>query len=355
MFIIIIFASFFRSSAGLAQPPVEAIFYYVNTEDSYQSLEAHIRQISILAPQAFKMDAQGAITGDLDPRALALAKQHNVPVMPLVVNPGFDEQIIHSVLQDSAARTRAISSLLALCQKHHFQGIQFDFEHIHVSYRDAYTQFVREAAAALRPKGYLLSAALFPRTSDAPGDSPFQKWYFDYRAGAFDYKALAEAADFLSIMTYDQHSSNTPPGPVAGLPWMERVIEYVLSKIPAQKFSLGIPLYSYHWFPSADLPPVEGGISGMFPRAKSTGRGLSFANAMTVLRENNAAAKWDERNQIHLSYFERGDVFEYIFLEDGRSFRAKFDLVNKYGLRGFSSWRLGLEDPAIWETLANLR
>jgi len=322
----------------------ERIFYYVNNQSSYESLKAHIQQISILAPQAFKMDAEGSVTGEVDPRALKLAKQHSVPVMPLVVNPGFDEEIIHSVLQDSTARQLAIKSLLVLCKENQFLGIQFDFEHIHVDYRDVYSQFVRETAAALHQNGFILSAAIFPRTGDAPGETPFQKWYFEFRAGAFDYKALAEAADFLSIMTYDQHSSNTPPGPVAGLPWMERVIEYVLTKIPAEKFSLGIPLYSYHWFPSASETAV-----------KSTGRGMGFAQAMEVLNKSNAEIKWDEKQQVALSYFENNDVFEFIFLEDARSFQAKYLLVEKYGLRGFSSWRLGLEDPAIWEMLVDLR
>ena len=324
------------------QHKYERIFYYVNNESSYESLQAHIQYISILAPQAFRMDGDGAITGEVDPRALKLAKQHGLPVMPLVVNPGFDDKIIHAVLQYGAARNRAIASLLVLCLQHQFLGIQFDFEHIHLEYRDAYSRFVREAADALHQKGFILSAAIFPRTGDAPGERPFQKWYFEYRAGAFDYKALADAADFLSIMTYDQHSSNTPPGPVAGLPWMERVIEYALTQIPAKQFSLGIPLYSYHWFPAADKAA-----------AKNTGRGMDFMQAMELLKESNAEINWDEKQQVAVSYFENNDLFEYVFLEDARSFEAKYRLVKKYGLRGFSSWRLGLEDPAIWEALAD--
>jgi spore germination protein YaaH len=53
------------------------------------------------------------------------------------------------------------------------------------------------------------------------------------------------------------------------------------------------------------------------------------------------------------TFFENGGLFEYIFFEDARSFRAKVDLIKKYKLRGFSAWVLGNEDPKVWEVLEN--
>ena len=38
-------------------------------------------------------------------------------------------------------------------------------------------------------------------------------------------------------------------------------------------------------------------------------------------------------------------------MEDARSFRAKLDLARELGLRGFSVWVLGPEDPEIWDAL----
>ncbi len=52
------------------------------------------------------------------------------------------------------------------------------------------------------------------------------------------------------------------------------------------------------------------------------------------------------------SFFSNAGTFEWLFLEDARSFRAKIDLVREYGLRGFSAWVLGREDPEIWPILA---
>jgi spore germination protein YaaH len=323
-----------------SQNKIERIFYYVDHQSSFNSLLANIDQITIVAPQIYKIDAEGNITGTVDSRLLEITKQHNVGVLPLIVNPGFDQEIIHAVLKDSLARRRAIMTMLALCQENKFIGLQFDFEHIGIDYKDIFTQFFKDAAEVLHRNGFIISAAVFPRTGDSAEPGPYQKWHFENKSGAYDYKALAEAADFLSIMTYDQHSRLTPPGPVAGLPWIEAVLKYLFTQIPVNKISLGIPLYSYHWYPTAD---EQGG--------HPAGRGMGFNQAVSILKDNNASELWNEKQKVSFTYFEKDGVFEYIFLENARSFRAKLELVRKYNLRGFSAWRLGLEDSGIWEIL----
>ena len=40
----------------------------------------------------------------------------------------------------------------------------------------------------------------------------------------YDYKALADAMDFISYMTYAQHTGGSTPGPVAGYAWMEEAL-----------------------------------------------------------------------------------------------------------------------------------
>jgi len=44
-------------------------------------------------------------------------------------------------------------------------------------------------------------------------------------------------------------------------------------------------------------------------------------------------------------------VYEWIFLENSRSFQAKLALMQERKLRGFSAWVLGLEDEDIWGAL----
>lgn len=77
-----------------------------------------------------------------------------------------------------------------------------------------------EAAAALHAAGFQLSIATVPNAPGYPGQTAYAAWmYRDWR-GAYDLKALAQAVDLICLMTYDQHTAYTPPGPVAAYPWV---------------------------------------------------------------------------------------------------------------------------------------
>ena len=49
--------------------------------------------------------------------------------------------------------------------------------------------------------------------------------------------------------------------------------------------------------------------------------------------------------------WESQGVFQHLWLEDARAFMAKRELVIRRGLRGYSVWLLGSEDPALWPAL----
>ena len=96
-------------STGTAQQ-LEAL-WYVRGEASIQSFLSHADQISIVAPQVFIMDSTGMIRGRVDPRVLETARARGVKVMPLVMNPGFDQPSIHRVLTHPGARAQGGSYL----------------------------------------------------------------------------------------------------------------------------------------------------------------------------------------------------------------------------------------------------
>jgi spore germination protein YaaH len=49
--------------------------------------------------------------------------------------------------------------------------------------------------------------------------------------------------------------------------------------------------------------------------------------------------------------FPVNGVNQFVFLEDARAFTAKFGLVAKYKLRGYSVWVLGMEDFKTWPAI----
>ncbi len=166
--------------------------------------------------------------------------------------------------------------------------------------------------------------------------------YRDWR-GAYDLKALAHSADLICLMTYDQHSRYTPPGPVSGYPWMLKNVKYALEFVPKNKLSLGIPVYGYHWF--AGMPIGGNNVPN------NSAEYIGAPAAMQLARAYDARLQWDAEDKTAWFYFYRDNDREWVFYTDPRTFAARYDLVKQDELEGFCSWVLGEEDPAIWQLL----
>ena len=321
----------------------ESIWYIRNTDDGIRSFIAHARQVSIVAPQVYSIDSAGTIRGGTDPRIVAAARANGVKLMPLVMNPGFDLGILHHIVTDRAARTASAHNMAELCRREKLDGIQLDLENLYVGDRDAFTAFAREAADSVHRAGCQLSAAVVPRTSDDRGPRSYHQWMYDYWRGAYDYRARAEVLDFISYMTYAQHAGGSTPGPVAGFPWMVASLDHVLALgVPPEKISLGIPAYSDYWY--ADYSAVRND-------ARARGNDIGYERLMGILRAAGATPAWNDTQKAWNAVWESHGVFEHAWIEDARAFEAKLALVRKHGLRGYSVWLLGLEDPRTWEVV----
>ena len=339
---IIFLSLLFGVSVAYSQTKSENLFYMVNTPESFESFQANADQISIVCPQTFAVSRQGVLTGSLDPRVLSLARKNNIKVMPLVVNPGFDQKILHDLITDPVARKRSIDMMLAYAAKYKIDGWQFDLEHLALADQAAFTLYYKETAEALHKAGLQLSAAVVHATDNVGGTSPYHLFlYENWRAG-YSFKELSEIGDFLSIMTYDEHTRRTTPGPVASTGWMERVVQYLLSEgVAPNKISLGIPTYSVHWF--NDYTDERGGFSN----AKSA----KYNMVKHLLGQFNAKTMWNEKAGVNWAVWDNDGVNEYLFIEDAQSLKPKLDVLKKFNLRGISVWVLGSEDPAFWPAL----
>jgi spore germination protein YaaH len=328
---------------GYSQIKSENLFYMVDSPASFQSFKENADQISIICPQTFNISAEGVVYGSIDRRILDIAKSKNIKVMPLVVNKGFNQQLLHEILSDPIARKRSIDMMLEYAERYNLDGWHFDLEGLHISDRDNFTLYFKESAEVMHKNNLELSAALVHMLENVGGQSEYQLYlYENWRAG-YAAKDLAEIGDFISIMTYDQHTRRTPPGPVASPQWMEEIVKYLLNEgVPPEKLSLGIPTYSVHWY--ADYSESRGGFQN--------GRQVGYSMVEHLLGQNDAKIQWDDQSGCNYALWEKGGAFEYVFIEDGMSLKPKLDILNKYKLRGISVWRLGTEAPDFWKILS---
>lgn len=334
------------SVSGLhAQTLSENLFYYVDAESSFQSFKDHSDEISIVAPQTYSISKTGVVWGEVDSRVMEIAQQKNIKVIPLVMNPGFDRDLFHEFLQDTLAQQRTIQMMVNLALKYSYAGWQFDFENIHINDREAFTSFYKKTAEAFHKHNLSLSAAVVPTNTSYDLKTEYHRFLYEFWRGVYDLKVLAEAGDFISLMTYSQHTRRTPPGPVASIPWMKEMVEYMLDMdIDPQKISIGVPFYSNYWY--ADYSEERGGFVN--------GTGASYERVMGMVERYNTDLVWLEKHQCYYALWNHDGVFEYAFIEDAHSVQPKLELVEDYGLRGISVWRLGQEDPHVWDKIANV-
>jgi len=315
-------------SAQAAPSFVRWGYYVTYDRTSWTTLQAHLGTLDIVSPYFFQLRADGTIEELSDPTADSFLRQSGITVVPMIKNvPRWND--FTPLIADPVQRSAVITRLVRLVEERGYSGIHIDFEAVNAGDAPHLTAFMRELAAQLRPRGKLVTQAVVARTSDTP-----TTW-----GGAYDYPALAEVNDYIVVMAYDFHYARGSPGPVAPYTWVQRVVSYLTTRVPREKLILGIPLYGYDWNVTAG-PPA---------------RSVRYDQVRELLRRPGASSGYDEtEKEAWIRYTDDQGQQHEVWHADARSVAARVDLALDRGLAGVALWRLGHEDPAVWDDLARL-
>lgn len=329
-------------AAPCAEAKPVALFYLTNSPDSIRSFLAHTSKIDVVVPTWYSVDAEGLVTGAPNPTVLDAARRDRVPVMPILAL--FGKKTFHDLAGNAQAQDRMNEAMLRECRANGYTGFQFDFENLLWTDRDGLTALVRRSAEVLHKAGLQLTIATVPNAPGYPGAGGFAKWiYTDWR-GAYDLAELAKSVDLICLMTYDQQTRWTMPGPVAGWQWTVDNLDYALKSVPKEKLSLGIPLYGYHWYTGA--PSTDKATGEEKPNLQ--GDYISNPDAVQLAAAYQGRVQWDEGDRSAFVWFYRDQMREWIFFTDLRTFRERYLLAQERGIQGFCSWVLGTETPELW-------
>jgi spore germination protein YaaH len=330
--------------AALNARPV-ALFYLTDNPESVRSFLAHEAKIDLLVPTWYSVDENGLVTGAPNPTVLEAAHRDDLPVMPILAL--FGKKKFHDLAANVEAQSRMNEAMIREAKLHGYTGFQFDFENLDYLDRDGLTNVVARSAAEMHRANLQLTIATVPNAPGYPGKGGFAKWiYTDWR-GAYDLAALSKSVDLICLMTYDQQTRWTMPGPVAGWQWTTENLDYALKAVPKEKLSLGIPLYGYHWYTSAPTTDKATGEE----RPNLSGDYIGAPDAVQLATAFGGKVEWDEGDHSAFFYFYRDQMREWVFYTDLRTFRDRYQLVVDQKLQGFCSWVLGTEDPEIWTLL----
>ena len=328
-------------TAAFAQ--TKTLFYMTDQPQSVRDFVEHRAKIDIVVPTWYGVDETGLVYGEPDPIVLRTARQDHISLFPIVAI--FDKNAIHKLLGDDKAQAAMIRALIDACRQNGYDGFQLDFENILWTDRDALSAVVKRTADALHQEHLQLQIAVVPNAPGHPGHTAFDKWIFTDWRGAFDLKAIGESVDLLCLMTYDQHTRWTTPGPVGGWIWTNANLEYALKVVPKEKLSLGIALYGYHWFTG------DPGLKEKEQKPNITAEYISAINAQALRDTYGGQEQWDPLDHTVYFFFYRDQMREWVFYTEKRGFADRYNLAKENHLQGICAWVLGEEDPAIWSVL----
>lgn len=334
---------FALSSSQLQAQQPKTLFYLQDGRKGAEDFLAHKDKIDILSPTWYSIDADGLVAGEPDPGVLRAAKAAHIEVFPLFAL--FDKVKLHSLLMDAHAQDLMNASMLRECEQYGYQGIQFDIEDVSWTDKDAFTALVKKSSDVLHAHHLQVQIAVVPGAPGHPGKSKFDQWIFQDWRGGYDLKALGEAVDLLCLMTYDQHTRWTEPGPVGGWLWTNDNLKYALQFVPREKLSLGIALYGYHWYTG------DPGLGEKTQKPNDTADYISAEDSKYLRDTYNGKEQWDEVDHTPFFWFYRDQMREWIFYTNERAFADRYKLAEQNHLEGVCAWVLGEEDQGIWSAL----
>lgn len=302
--------------------------YYVSTPTGRADLAAHANRIDVLTPDFYALGGDGQLYSQVDDAALRIATAAGIEVQPLVTNLDFDGDKAHAVIANPSGASIAAANLVAEARRRGYKGYQLDFENLHASDRDGFTSFSVSLGQALSAAGLKYTAAVIPRKLFGAGGilsvAP-------QASAVYDYPALSRGSRWLTLMAYDQHTTGTPPGPVAAIDWVREVLAGGSAGVDHSRLFLGVPLYYRDW--------TLGGDTTVGP----------YSEALQNAVDNGAGISWDFQAESAFVRYQRAGAEHILWMDNRASLAAKVAVAIEMGFGGISTWRLGFEDPGFWE------
>lgn len=298
-------------------------FLLATTDASFTDLQAHYQEVGTIYPTYFDCLANGTFVGHDDPLITSWSKLRGIRV-----EARFNCQstsTLRAMLRSSQARAAVIAQMVSQANAAGWDGINVDFEAGAADDRTFLTQFVTEASAALHADGKTISVDVSAKVRDVQNHP---------RSTFYDYDALAAQADTVFVMCWGIHWRTSGPGAIDDWGWASQVAAYVGARPNRDKYVLGFGMYGFDW-------PSGGGPS-------SPATPLEWGDVQSLLSQTGQQVTYDPTQRApHFSY-TAGGLTHDVWFTDAQSLGERIALAHSTGV-GIGLWRLGDEDPGVWD------
>lgn len=304
----------------------QLIAFYGNFDETgYGSLERNAKEIDVLMPMWYHLGNDGTITFDSSHaarvREIIKAQNPGMKVMPILNNYDKATELwnapqVAAMIANPDQRASIAQNIVDVMRDAGYDGVNIDFESF---------------TAADRANLVAFMADLYPRAQAAGLEVSMD---VNVTSATYDNAALAQHADYLIPMLYDEHWKTSPAGPISSLPWFESTLQRLLQQVPADKVVVGMGTYSYDW-------------AGPGARARS----LTWNAAVGLAQQYQAPVGLTQPELNSAFSYAEGTNVHSVWMLDAVSAFNQLSAAKKYGVRGYAIWRLGAEDPSLWNVL----
>jgi hypothetical protein len=152
--------------------------------------------------------------------------------MPILSNnyrEVFRGDAVHRILTNPFKRQRLINDLIKLLKEYEFAGVNVDFEELQETSDEMLVGFQKELYEKLHAQNFLVTQDVIPFNED------------------YNFKALSKYNDYLILMAYDEHHTETKAGPICSQRWIQAALDKMDNQVAPEKIILGMAGYGYDW------------------------------------------------------------------------------------------------------------
>ena len=253
-----------------------------------------------------------------------------------------------ALLGSPTARANLARQAVAAVRDRGADGINLDFEPLVPGYEDEFVALVskiRDDFEAIGP-GYHLSFD----TLGQPANYPLEQ-------------ALGPAgADAVFVMGYDyrtassNHAGSVDPlnGPAYDL---TETVQAYLARVPANRIILGIPYYGRAWSTVSDAQNArtQTGATYGYSTAVTYEKAVALAGQYGRRYDGREISAWVAYQKQTCTSGGCPTTWRQVYYDDAQTLRARYDMVNRSGIRGVGIWALGYDGsrPELNQALAD--
>ncbi len=335
---------------------LRAAYYVQDDEASYSSLKEHVHQIDLLFPQWLHVDSpsgtlmmmsgdnlrefpviEGATVHDPDDESkvkrVIQAAKTDTEIFPHLNNYNPHTQSwdagVGDVLADPAKSADLRREIMRfLTQFPVYAGLSLDIESLPDDADPGYLSFIQALYAQMHPRNLRLYVNVAVATSDS------------------DLETIAANSDGVVLMNYDEHQTDSDPGPVASQKWFVANLVRLLKIVPKDKLICAVGNYGYDW--ALSIPNAK---DRRHPKPKVLNtEALSVSDAWQRASDADAdlGLDYDTLNP-HFEYIDEDNNQRHVvWFLDGVTLLNEMRAARQLGLQTFALWRLGEEDSSLW-------